>query len=281
MQYNENVWSDGVLPILRAKEDSLAEFISAKEKSLKKAPDGRLRLSKRKNQVQWFRVSKDTSAHGEYIPVKKESLARKLAQKEYDIKLLPKLKKQLSILNDFNRHCGVAALDKLYFDMHPGRRALVNPVRLPDNEYVEHWRSISYVGKSFEIEATELRTLRGEKVRSKSEVIIADTLHHLGIPYKYECPLNIKVPKGGTFSQVKIYPDFTCLNVHLRKEILWEHFGMMDDADYSKNAMKKLDWYESNGLYLGDNLIVSMESRENPRDATKVERLARHYLLKH
>ena len=33
---------------------------------------------------------------------------------------------------------------------------------------------------------------KNERVRSKSEKIIADMLYHKNIPYKYECPINLK-----------------------------------------------------------------------------------------
>jgi hypothetical protein len=46
------------------------------------------------------------------------------------------------------------------------------------------------------------RTLRNEAVRSKSEVIIANLLHGLGIDYSYEKQLR------GPDGRVR-YPDFT------------------------------------------------------------------------
>ena len=68
-------------------------------------------------------------------------------------------------------------------------------------------------------------TLRGERVRSKSEAMIADTLYRLKIPYKYECPLTIRRKTGTSRNTKTIYPDFTCLNVRLRQEFVWEHFN--------------------------------------------------------
>lgn len=50
-----------------------------------------------------------------------------------------------------------------------------------------------------------------ERVRSKSEVIIADILNQEGIPYRYECPLQLK-------GWGKVYPDFTVLSERERPE---------------------------------------------------------------
>ena len=56
MQNEEQIWADDVLPLLQTKAMKLAELISAKERFLKKAPAGRLRISKRGDHEQWFRT---------------------------------------------------------------------------------------------------------------------------------------------------------------------------------------------------------------------------------
>src|SRR3546814_20689982 len=79
--------------------------------------------------------------------------------------------------------------------------------------------------------------LSGDKVRSKSEVIIANLLHQAGIPFTYEEPL---YAEDGSF----FLPDFT-LRVGGEK-YLWEHWGMMSDEGYSAHRQKKKAWYENN-----------------------------------
>ncbi|MEE3440399.1 MAG: hypothetical protein VZR07_10670, partial [Ruminococcus sp.] len=54
-------------------------------------------------------------------------------------------------------------------------------------------------------------TQRGEIVRSKSEVIIADALYYANIPYHYEKPIKV--------GDRVIYPDFTVLNVKTSLQI--------------------------------------------------------------
>jgi len=279
MQMDEFKNASDILPSLQMVADQFRLWISAKEKSLKKAPAGRLRISRRKNQMQWFHVTKGTTEHGKYIPVKDVARAKALAQKEYDQKVLPEMKRQLSAVESFMKKFLPCNFEKMYVDLHEGRRKLVEPVAVPDETFVEQWNSSVYEGKSFDEGIPEIRTLRGERVRSKSEAMIADTLYRLKIPYKYESPLVIN---GGVKKQkktIKIYPDFTCLNVRLRHEFIWEHFGMMDDVTYSSQVAWKINCFESNGFFPGKNLIMSMESAEVPLDATKVEKIAKQYLL--
>ena len=61
-----------------------------------------------------------------------------------------------------------------------------------------------------------------------------------------------------------VYSDFTCLRKCDRKEIIWEHFGMMTDPTYAKNAVRKIEMYEKNGYIPGKNIIYTFESAECP-----------------
>lgn len=137
---------------------------------------------------------------------------------------------------------------------------------MSDKEYVNQWSTQIYSGKDFEEGQAEIYTEKKERVRSKSEKIIADMLYHKNIPYKYECPVTLK--GLGT-----IYPDFTCLRLTDRKTILWEHLGMMTDPIYCQKAMKKIDIYSKNGLIQGRDIIYTFESEKYSLNTMSVENL--------
>lgn len=106
-------------------------------------------------------------------------------------------------------------------------------------------------------------------MRSKSEVIIADTLFRHNIPYRYEFPITLKRSNSDDIrrdfgSSITLYPDFLCLNTRTRTEFYWEHFGLMDDPAYSNNAAGKLRLYTENGILAGRNLIITMETQTEP-----------------
>lgn len=134
----------------------------------------------------------------------------------------------------------------------------------PDEDFIAAWQHLPYTGKPFEINAPEFFTSTGVRVRSKSEIIIADALDRAGIPYRYEFPASIK--GWGT-----LYPDFTGLDVRTRKEIIWEHFGLMGDTDYSENTLQKIAHYAASGYILGKNLIATFESGTTPLSAKQVQ----------
>lgn len=96
------------------------------------------------------------------------------------------------------------------------------------------------------------RTIRGELVRSKSELVICNYLSSIGLPYVYERELR------GTVDKDKLRPDFSFVD-DAGDVILWEHLGMMDRPDYAAGWDWKRAWYARNGYELGKNLFTTSE----------------------
>lgn len=155
--------------------------------------------------------------------------------------------------------------------MHRERQKLVTPIWVPDDEFVQVWQQEEYTGKEFAEGISEFYTEKGERVRSKSEVIIADLFNKNGIPYRYEYPIHLK-------GVGVVYPDFTTLNIQRRKEIWWEHLGMMDDPNYVENAIRKIASYEQNGIFPGENLILTYETKKNPLNQKVIKMMIQRYL---
>ncbi len=97
------------------------------------------------------------------------------------------------------------------------------------------------------------RTVRGELVRSKSEVIIANLLHAAGLDYAYERPLT------GTAALGTVHPDFSLVDP-AGDVVVWEHLGMLDRDDYRASWERRRAWYQANGYQEGINLFTSNES---------------------
>lgn len=114
------------------------------------------------------------------------------------------------------------------------------------------------------------RTLKGELVRSKSEVIIANMLYEAGVDYEYEKELDLG--EDG----VRI-PDFTIKDAESGAIFYWEHCGMPGDAGYDRYWKKKKALYEKHGIIEGVNLIVSEDSRNGGIDSAAIKRLIDRY----
>lgn len=127
---------------------------------------------------------------------------------------------------------------------------------------------ISVDGRFFE-ENLIHRTARGEMVRSKSEVIIADHLARQNIEYSYEQPL--------TIAGVTKYPDFTIEDAESGLNFYWEHCGMLHVPRYLRRWKEKLAWYDANGITEagGKNgtLIITRDEANGSIDSSKINQL--------
>ncbi|MBR5348604.1 MAG: hypothetical protein IK125_05145 [Lachnospiraceae bacterium] len=159
--------------------------------------------------------------------------------------------------------------------MHKGKRILIEPDYEPIEKRIEEFESAKYNGLGFsDNDQTEYITNKGERVRSKSEKIIADELAKQGIPYKYEKPLHLNV--DGMMKN--FYPDFTVMNVTTGEIKYLEHFGMVDSSNYLKNTLSKLDIYEKNGLLVGREVILLHESAYRPLSSRVITDYIREFL---
>lgn len=268
---------DTILAQVERRAEKMHSIINEKRKSLSKAPAGRLKMARQGGHFHCYHVTTSENLSGRYIPVAEKRLVQRLAQKEYDEKALREMKRQLSLIDSFIAKYKPETLAALYEKLSPNRKPLIEPVQFSDEEYAARWLSKVYDGKGFDTNAPELLTAKGERVRSKSEVIIADTLARHGVPYKYERPLFLNASASGA-GRITVYPDFTCLNLRTREEFLWEHLGRMDDADYAKKTVAKLRSYSKNGIVLGRNLIVTMECEDIPLSRSEVESFLKNFL---
>lgn len=261
---------DMLLEQLVSRVAKLEELISYKKTALDGAPEGRLRISVRNGVSQYYKVCKKYS-NGCYICKKDLPLVKKLAQKQYDEELLKAAGFQVEAIKDLIGILNKNDLRQVLEKLSAEKKVLVEPVTLTDEEYAERWLDVEYCGKPFKEGSVELFTARGERVRSKSEVIIADTLNRMGVPYRYEFPVELK--------RFTVYPDFYCLNVRTRKVFVWEHFGMMSDSDYAGNVLEKLDAYGEKSWIPGKNLIFTMESDMRPLSSKMIERMILEFLV--
>lgn len=184
----EHLPKDCVLPLLRGRIADLSAVEAALSKRLSRAPAGVLNVSPHRGGFQYFRATAKTGRKGEYIPEEKMSLAAAIAQRDYDAKILAEIQRLRWVLEKCVEKYDVSIAENLYARLHPARRSLVTPLVYPDEDFVARWSAVKYAGRDFDADGPVLMTARGERVRSKSEIIIADALFRRGIPYRYEYP---------------------------------------------------------------------------------------------
>ena len=223
-------------------------------------------IPRRKTVQCYIKETQDDGKYGRYLPASQRARAINIVKGEYYNKLKSALERRSKIIDKAIKCLQETEPLEIYRKIGKGKQRLVEPIEVSNEEYRKKWENFEYIGKPFEENASEIYTDRGERVRSKSEKIIADKLYREGIAYRYECPLEI--PFVGT-----MYPDFTILDEVNRRNIIYEHFGLMDNEDYANNAIGKLQQYSRQGYTLGDNLLVSMETSTRPLDSRMVDEI--------
>lgn len=254
------------------------------KKRLKDVPRGRIYVKQKGRRVEYYykkerenvnskeiqdalqQTLSKTEKSGKYIKKEHMNIARQIAQRDYDSSLLQTVEKRIKAIEDFLIKYKKTNISQIYEKTNEHRRILLGEAIISEKEYVKRWENIEYTGKNFTDDAIEIYSNRGERVRSKSEKIIADRLQILGIPYRYEYPLKLK-------DDVTVYPDFTLLNIDTKEEIYLEHCGLMNEQSYVDNLMFKFKSYERNGIYLGVNLFITYESNRYPFNGKVLDEL--------
>ncbi|MCI8383845.1 MAG: AAA family ATPase [Clostridia bacterium] len=134
-----------------------------------------------------------------------------------------------------------------------------------------HKPQITEINGTFYEERLIHKTVRGELVRSKSEVIIANALYYNHVDYEYEPELILE----GHLKR----PDFKIVDADTGKEWYWEHCGMMSNAKYAKRWEEKKKFYTKNGIIEGKNLIVTKENNKEGLDSDKIDEIVKRTFM--
>lgn len=120
-------------------------------------------------------------------------------------------------------------------------------------------------------EGLVLRTVSGEMVRTRGEVIIANTLDSFGLSYVYEWPKWI----DGRLR----WPDFTVLHPKTKEIITIEYMGRYDDSGYREKNNPRMEEFFNEGYILGQNLLVFMDNADGIIDSNKIHRVIKAFFM--
>ena len=249
-------------------ERRLAELYSVRnqlEKRLKNYPEGKIHIVKQQFRIQYYlRVNKKDKS-GTYLSKKEKGKIKVFLQKKYDEEAIKQVNLEIKNLENFLKSDNSKAetLRRTYSQYPQEIKEHINPIDISDEDYVKAWMETPYIHKPVSEDIPIYVTDKGERVRSKSELNIANMLYKMNIPYKYECPLVLS--SGKVF-----HPDFTLLDIAKRREVYWEHRGMMDDRGYLKNAIQRVKDYRKEGICIGDNLLITEETSNLPLGTNEI-----------
>lgn len=261
----------GLKNLLLAEQARLEEVVKLTKIRIDNAPEGTLRLSQSNTYLQFYHCTEENKA-GKYISKGNDELIQKLAQKSYDDKVLRVAEKRLNQIKKLTKDYEDNEIEQIFLKGHKERQHIIHPVEPTWENRINEWKTKEYQGKGFGDEMPMIVTERGERVRSKSEKIMADYFYRHGIEYKYECPIYLK-------GMGMVYPDFTFLSKKLGKEVYWEHCGIVDEPSYARNMVRKIEAYENNGIFPGERLILTYETEQSILNTGKIEQMVNRYLI--
>ena len=290
-----------IIKILNETADELTEFLYFPHQSEGKT----LNIKMMDGRPAFFYRTKDGKQV--YLNHANEKLIRKLASDYYERKM-----KAIALREKKQIDSCIAILekDKEISDVDNTSKLIPEAVmeyavlsELTAEGYARKWQNSNNIVKKRRSHKQDdyhkYKTLRGEYVGSKSEVIIADRLFVKGIPYHYEIAftpeaiidksrpvidetgrlLGYEAIGFGPDSPDTLHPDFYVLNKRTRKAYFWEHLGKMDDPEYCRKNFNRFMRILDAGYVIGEDLLVTHEDSKNPLMTESIDRIIERYLL--
>lgn len=239
--------------------------ISSLRRELCHYPPGKLQCVQEGKFQRWYL---NETGKRTYISKKNRRLAEELAAKKYLSSVLKSLEQERKAAEFYLRHHKTDQSEEYLKPTSPYYK-LLKPYFCLQSEEMQKWVDEDYERNEKYPEQLIYRASSGKCVRSKSEMLIDTFLHINKIPFRYECAL--------VLNEITIYPDFTIKHPESGEVFYWEHFGMMDDPNYSKNVWSKIQLYTAHGIIPSINLITTFETREHPLSSEMIEQTIAYY----
>ena len=258
----------------------LTKLIIEKNRRIRQAPEGLLEIKVSGRKTYYYYKRGGRKRYLRLSDSRDMQIARALAQRRYDEKVLKSAEKELRLLRQTERLYENGVVEDISEKMSSARQSLITPVRMSDEDYADQWleqmlqmkEQKETAGQPQRIEGPQrvtFTTKNGEKVKSKSEKMIADMLLDQKKRYIYEFPVEVVDHKTGR--RYTAHPDFLVLNARTRKAYFYEHFGKMDDPEYAEDNIGKMIDYRNAGIIPGENMIATFETRADPLTPESVQ----------
>lgn len=247
---------------MQNEQNRLLQKVDVLEKELQTLPEGTLCASKNGPYTKYY-----IKKNGErtYIPKREKQLIEDLAKKMFYTASKMDAQAEIKAINYYLKHhrCDLRAEQLLA--KNDGIANILKPMFAPLQEKDQQWAEAPYLKNNRFPEALVHKGPFGNMFRSKTEATIAFLYTSHSIPYRYEW---VQFVNGKEYAI-----DFTTKRPRDGRLIYWEHFGMMDSPSYVQNIGQKLLDFEAAGIFPGENLILTFESKQFPLDIAQMEEI--------
>ena len=259
--------------------ESMLSYLEKLERSYSiafaNAPPGTLIHHNRRGHYEYFHSVPTDDKPKKYIRkgiTRNREIIAALADKEYSRRVLMIVRENLRHLYSLKTKLVDIDVDQIMCSMKSPYRTLpedcFSVMKNPGTRRAQlrQWADEEYEMSDYMPERKNKKTSRGLLVRSRAELLICEKCYELDIPFRYEQVLRI--------GKYELAPDFTFRDSQ-GEEFYMEYCGMMDDMDYVKRYLWKLDQYHRAGIFEWDNLIFIFD-RDNEIDMDRIMRTIHH-----
>lgn len=239
----------------------LTNLIEENRKKIQRLPEGTFYLLESGKWVKWYQKTEGNAP--QYIPKKDQEYAARLAYKRFLETQNEDLEQELAAVNVFLEKFPTANKSQALLEKK-GYQDLICKFFKPLNQELREWENGHFTQNPYRPEGKIHHVRPGLSVRSKSEALIATQLHIHGIPFRYECALQIE---GRNY-----YPDFTIRHPETGEFFYWEHLGLLDNVTYTERAAQKMQIYAKANIYINKNLLLTSEGAGQPLTIHEIEK---------
>ena len=252
-------------------------------KLLTESPEGKLYSIRRDGKPTYFQVISCGGKRKRISINKKKDQIAALARKEYLLEEKKLLEQNIRVIQRCLEGFSDMTAEQIFSRMPERTRELAKKWGMAEIEKSEQesrkWEAEAYEQSAFRLEEKIHMTSRGLRVRSKSELLIAEKLYEFEIPFRYEQVLKI--------GERILIPDFTIKKTEelpWQQEaeesfIYWEHCGLTGNMEYMRRHKEKIEIYEKAGIVPWKNLIVTYDDDRGNLNAAIIESEIKNRLL--
>lgn len=239
------------------------------QSELKRLPKGKLYISDVKGNS-YFYMRRDGRKH--YLGKEARKEIEQLQQRRLLESAVKNIDANIPLMEKFVVDYKETGLENLLKNMPKAyQMKSSNAAPFADFINVEEWEKQPYNRNARHKEELRHKTLKGDFVRSKSEVILANILTSRNIAYHYE---EIEKING-----VLVAPDFKIAVESESKFRLLEHCGMIGDENYRNTFLWKLRNYIEGGYLPWRDVIFTFDDMDGSIDTQSIHKLVDFFFI--
>ena len=233
-----------------------------------------IKLTKKTSEKRFYSVRKGTDKAFRYVGADEDSDLIAIREYKFYEEGLKIINSNIRAMEDFlsiYKNTGAENINEL----------LTKAYRLPHNSAllqlepeIDAWLNKMSREKAryplFDEAGLTVTAFDGTKLRSRAEAFHYEAFYIYGIPAIFEYPYEI--------GEDILRPDFTTLDVHLIKPVIWEHLGYWFHSNiqkrerYRADNIHRIDQYSQIGFLPESNLILTFGSSDNRFDVQSIHR---------